>query len=192
MIRPKCCGHHRTLARGGDVAGPVEAAEEDAAAEEQAMARDRALAPPGRRGGAEVNVTGTWWSGPLGGTVWTSRGNIGDLSAVGLACAEDPLGEEEFEVWTVGIDPAARVYEVHEPGDWGWLAATYPRDVTASRWHDWSGWTGREGWWILPDWRKETERADRCTDGRREVINGNAAHPFGDRAAGGSVRDCVV
>jgi hypothetical protein len=62
-------------------------------------------------------------------------------------------GEEEFEVWAVGIDPAARVYEVHEPGDWGRLAATYPRDVTASRWHDWSRWTGREGQWILPDWR---------------------------------------
>ena len=32
-------------------------------------------------------------------------------------------------------------------------AATYPRDVTASRRHDWNGWTGREGRWILPDWR---------------------------------------
>jgi hypothetical protein len=154
------CDHHRTLARGGDVAGAVEAAEEDAAAEEQAMARDRALAPPGRRGGAEVIVTGTWWSGPLGGTVWTSRGNIGDLSAVGLACAEDPLGEEEFEVWAVGIDPAARVYEVHEPGDWGRLAATHPKDVTASRRHDWSRWTGREGQWILPDWRSVAAQWD--------------------------------
>jgi hypothetical protein len=154
------CDHHRTLARGGDVAGAVEAAEEDAAAEDQAMARDRALAPPGRRGGAEVIVTGTWWSGPLGGTVWTSRGNIGDLSAVGLACAEDPLGEEEFEVWAVGIDPAARVYEVHEPGDWGRLAATHPKDVTASRRHDWSRWTGREGQWILPDWRSVAAQWD--------------------------------
>jgi hypothetical protein len=154
------CDHHRTLARGGDVAGAVEAAEEDAAAEEQAMARDRALAPPGRRGGAEVIVTGTWWSGPLGGTVWTSRGNIGDLPAVGLACAEDPLGEEEFEVWAVGIDPAARVYEVHEPGDWGRLAATHPKDVTASRRHDWSRWTGREGQWILPDWRSVAAQWD--------------------------------
>jgi hypothetical protein len=113
------CDHHRTLARGGDVARAVEAAEEDAAAEEEAMARDWALSRPGRRGGAEVIITGIWWSGPLGGTVWTSRGNIGDLPAVGLACATDPLGEEEFEVWAVGIDPAARVYEEHEPGDWG-------------------------------------------------------------------------
>jgi len=155
------CDHHRTLTRGGDVERAVEVAEEDAVAEEQAMARDRALAARRRgRGNVEVAVSGTWWSGPLGGTVWTSRGNIGDLPAVGLACAEDPLGEEEFEVWAVGIDPAARVYEVHEPGDWGWLAATHPRDVTASRWHDWSRWTGREGRWILPDWRSVAAQWD--------------------------------
>jgi hypothetical protein len=154
------CDHHRALARGGAVARAVEAAEDDAAAEEEAMARDWALAPRGRRGGAEVIVTGTWWSGPLGGTIWTSRGNIGDLPAVGLACAEDPLGEEEFEVWAVGIDPDARVYEVHEPGDWGRLAAAHPRDVTASRRHDWNSWTGREGRWILPDWRSVAAQWD--------------------------------
>ncbi len=155
------CEHHRTLARAGDVARAVEAAEEAAAAEEQAMARDRALAARRRRRGTgEAEVTGTWWSGPLGGTVWTSRGNIGDLPAVGLACAEDPLGEEEFEVWAVEIDPAARVYEVHEPEDWGRLAATHPRDVTASRWHDWDRWTGHEGRWILPDWRSVAAQWD--------------------------------
>jgi hypothetical protein len=154
------CDHRRALARGGDVARAVEAAEEDAAAEEEAMARDWAQAPRGQRGGTEVIVTGTWWSGPLGGTVWTSRGNVGDLPAVGLACAEDPLGEEEFEVWAVGIDQAARVYEVHEPGDWGRLAAAYPRDVTASRRHDWNRWTGREGRWILPDWRSVAAQWD--------------------------------
>ena len=154
------CDHHRGLARGGDVARAVEAAEEDAAAEEQAMARDWAQAPRGRRGDAAVAVSGTWWSGPLGGTAWTSRGNIGDLPAVGLACAEDPLGEEDFEVWAVGIDPAARVYEVHEPGHWERLAAAYPRDVTASRRHDWGRWTGREGRWILPDWRSVAAQWD--------------------------------
>ena len=160
------CGHHRTLARGGDVARAVEAAEEAAAAEEEAEAAAaekevRALAARRRgRGTVEVTVSGTWWSGPLGGTVWTSRGNIGDLPAVGLACAGDSLGEEEFEVWAVEIDPAARVYEVHEPGDWGRLAATYPRDVTASRRHDWNRWTGREGQWILPDWRSVAAQWD--------------------------------
>jgi hypothetical protein len=160
------CDHHRTLARGGDVARAVEAAEEAAAAEEEAeaaAAEEKASALVARqsgRGAVEVAVSGTWWSGPLGGTVWTSRGNIGELPAVGLACAEDPLGEEEFEIWAVGIDPDARVYEVNEPGDWGRLAATHPRDVTASRRHDWNRWTGREGQWILPDWRSVAAQWD--------------------------------
>jgi len=83
-----------------------------------------------------------------------------DVARAVEAAEEDPLGEEEFEVWAVGIDPDARVYEVHEPGDWGWLAATHPRDVTASRWHDWGGWTGREGRWILPDWRSVAAQWD--------------------------------
>jgi hypothetical protein len=48
-----------------------------------------------------------------------------NLPAVGLACAGDPLGEEEFEVWAVGIDPDARVYEVHEPRRLG-VAGRYP------------------------------------------------------------------
>jgi hypothetical protein len=72
-----------------------------------------------------------------------------------------PLAETvASEVWAVGIDPAARVYEVHEPGDWGRLAGAHPRDVTASRRHDWSRWTGREGRWILPDWRSVAARWD--------------------------------
>ena len=80
------CDHHRTLMRGGDVERAVEAAEADEVVEEQAMARDRELAARRRgRSSARVAVSGTWWSGPLGGTVWTSRGNVGDLPAVGLA-----------------------------------------------------------------------------------------------------------
>jgi hypothetical protein len=155
------CDHRGALARGDDVARAVETAEEGAVAQEQAMARDWARAPRReRRRDPQVIVTGTWWSGPLGGTVWTSRGSVGDLPAVGLACAEDPLGEEEFAVWAVGIDPAARVYEVHEPADWGRLAAAHPRDVTASRRPDWGRWTGREGRWILPDWRSVAARWD--------------------------------
>ena len=102
--------------------------------------------------GPDVPVSGAWWSGPVYATTWTSRGPIGGLPAVGLAVAEDPLGEEDFEVWAVGIDPAARVYEVHGPDDWAALVAAFPRDVTASRRADWTRWTGHTGMWLLPDW----------------------------------------
>lgn len=73
-------------------------------------------------------------------------------AAAGLACAEDALGPERFEVWQVGIDPVARIYEIQSPQDWARLAAGHPRDVTTSRRHDWYRWTGHAGPWILPNW----------------------------------------
>jgi hypothetical protein len=118
------CAHHPVLARGAAVTEAVRTA--------------------GR--------TGAWWSGPLGDTVWTSRGDIDlhGLPAVGLACAEDAFGKETFDVWALRADPEARVYEVHGPADWARLAATYPHPVGPSQ--EWQRWTGRDGPWIKPDW----------------------------------------
>jgi hypothetical protein len=121
------CQHHPALARG------------------EAVTREVSAQP--RRG--------EWWSGPTGDPVWTSRGDIAGLRAVALACAEDPLGAEDFDVWALTVEPAARVYEVHGPAGWARLAQTYPRDVTAARSDDWwDKWAGaRPGRrWILPDW----------------------------------------
>ena len=118
------CVHHPVLARGAAVAEAVRTA----------------------------GHTGAWWSGLLGGTVWTSRGDIdlNGLPAVGLACAEDPFGEETFDVWALRAGPEARVYEVQGPADWARLAGTYPLSVPAS--HEWHRWTGQDGPWIKPDW----------------------------------------
>lgn len=118
------CTHHPTLARGPAVAAAVQAAA----------------------------YGGAWWSGPVGDTVWTTRGDLDlhGLPAVGLACAEDAFGEEPFEVWALCADPRARVYEVHAPADWARLAGAYPLDVAGS--HEWYRWTGRDGPWIKPDW----------------------------------------
>lgn len=145
------CAHHPELARGDAVADAVRVA---ADAEPEG---DDALPWPAPEG---ENYSGTWWSGPLGGTVWTTRGNVAGLPAVGLACAEDTLGAERFDVWQVDTDPAARIYEVHAPADWGRLAAGYSRDVTLSRRHDWYRWTGHDGPWILPDWPAVARRWD--------------------------------
>lgn len=94
----------------------------------------------------------SWWSAPLGGTVFTTTGPIETLPAVELGCVEDSAGEEVREVWAVEIDPDARVREIGGPADWARLAAEFPRDVTASRQHDWDSWTGQESTWVLPDW----------------------------------------
>jgi hypothetical protein len=118
------CAHHPTLARGEAVAEAVRAA----------------------------GYTGAWWSGPLGETVWTTRGDLdlNGLPALGLACAEDAFGEEDFDVWALRADPQARVYEVHAPADWARLAGAYPNEVAVSS--EWERWTGRDGPWIKPDW----------------------------------------
>jgi hypothetical protein len=46
------------------------------------------------------------------------------------------------------------------PATGGGWAAAHPRDVTASRRNDWSRWTGREGRWVLPDWRSVAAQWD--------------------------------
>jgi hypothetical protein len=121
------CQHQRTLARG------------------EAVTREVSAQPR----------PGEWWSGPVGDSVWTSRGDIAGLAAVALACAEDPFGAEDFDIWALTVPAAARVYEVHGHADWARLAATYPRDATAARGDDvWDRWAGaRPGRrWVLPDW----------------------------------------
>jgi hypothetical protein len=121
------CQHHPTLARGEAVT----------------------------RAAATQTRPGQWWSGPVGDSVWTSRGDIAGLPAVALACAEDPFGAEDFDIWALTVRDGARVYEVHGPADWARLAQTYRRDVTAARGNDvWDRWAGAKPGrrWILPDW----------------------------------------
>jgi hypothetical protein len=96
--------------------------------------------------------SGTWWSPPLGNGVFTTTGPVGPLPAVEFGCAADSVGEDHFEVWDVEISQQARIWNITSPDEWGRLAARYPRDVTASRRHDWYHLTGRKGTWILPDW----------------------------------------
>jgi hypothetical protein len=142
------CAHRPRLARGAAVADAVIAD----SVKEDARGASAAESDARHQGGDDEFTTGTWWSGPVGDVVRTTRGDLAGLPAVGLACDEDPFGEELFEVWGLRVDPQARVYEVHTPADWESLAATYPREVTSTRRHDWGRWTGRAGRWILPDW----------------------------------------
>jgi hypothetical protein len=135
-------------ARGEQVAyGVVQATTKENRSEAQAAAEmPWPLSPLVRR-------SGTWWSAPLGaGTVSTTRECFGVLPAVGIGCREEWLGEERVEVWALEVDEDARVYEVRTREDWADLVRAYPREVTASRRHDWYRWSGREGPWVLPNW----------------------------------------
>jgi hypothetical protein len=144
--------------------------------EEQRAARELPWPPEdGRR------YSGTWWSPPLGNGVFTTTGPVGPLPAAELGCAADNVGEECFEVWDVGISPQARIWNITSPDEWGRLVARYPRDVTASRRHDWHQITGREGRWVLPDW----VQAARDWDGIHLSIAGSiTATAFAIPAAG--------
>lgn len=115
--------------------------------EEKRTARELPWPPEGGR-----LYSGAWWSPPLENGVFTTTGPVGALPAVELGCAADSAGEDRFEVWDVEISGQARVWNITSPDEWGQLTARYPRDVTASRRHDWHQLTGRKGPWVLPDW----------------------------------------
>ena len=69
---------------------------------------------------------------------------------VGIPYVEDGFG------WTRAVAIPVRgggtTYEIRSAGDWAELCRRYPREVTASRRHDWYRVTGRAGRWLLPDW----------------------------------------
>lgn len=134
-------------ARGAALTAALRAQDEAGAEEEDRAARDRPW-PPNR----DTVYSGTWWSPPLGGGVFTSTGPVGPLPAVEAGCELDGAGQERFELWDVAISSGARIWNITSPDDWGRLVARYPRDVTASRRHDWFRFTGRDGRWLLPDW----------------------------------------
>ncbi len=49
------------------------------------------------------------------------------------------------------------VLEIHGPDDWAQLCRRFPLEVTAQKRHDWYRTTGRDGKWVLPDWRAVAE-----------------------------------
>ena len=152
----------RQLPRGAALAAALRAQAAADEEEERQAARELPWPPePGTR------YSGTWWSPPFPRGVFTTTGPIGPLPAVEIGCATD-AGEDRFEIWDAGISPQARIWNITGPDDWARLTARYPRDVTASRRHDWYHATGRAGTWMLPDW----PRAARDWDGVHLSITG--------------------
>jgi hypothetical protein len=93
-----------------------------------------------------ANVSGTWWSIPLG--LVRTTGQV----PAGLGLVEDSLGWEDATAIPVRGD--GRTLEIRTPDDWTTLCRTFPLDVTASRRHDWFRATGRKGRWVIPDWER--------------------------------------
>jgi hypothetical protein len=113
---------------------------------------------PGQRYGA------FWWSGPSYSGTWTGPAYPG-VPALELLCWFDGPPPEagnpaEATVWSLEIDPAARVFEVTGPGDWQQLVSEFPRDVTGTHDGEWRDWGGQPGPWRLPDWPAVAGRYD--------------------------------
>src|SRR5665647_3246998 len=57
---------------------------------------------------------------------------------------------------------------------WATLCAEFPREVTASRRHDWYRTTGRSGPWVIPDWSQAGQHHDGGRSRHHPVPGGGA------------------
>lgn len=96
--------------------------------------------------------SGTWWSVPQ--QVLETRATPLDA----LQLVEDSLGWEVATV--IPVRGAGRILEIRSEAEWADLCRGYPREVTASRRHDWFRVTGRDGRWLIPDWERVAQRWD--------------------------------
>jgi hypothetical protein len=99
-----------------------------------------------------ANVSGTWWSVPQ--RLLTTWGSALDA----LELVEDSPGWEVATV--IPVRGAGETLEIQSPQDWADLCREYPREVTASRRHDWFRVTGQDKRWLIPDWQRVAERWD--------------------------------
>jgi len=99
-----------------------------------------------------ANWSGSWWSFPL--RIPRTVARVPDA----FDLVEDSLGWDEASVLPVrGGD---RTLHIRHPDDWAALCRRFPFEVTASRRHDWYRTTGRDGRWVIPDWRLVAEHSD--------------------------------
>jgi len=98
----------------------------------------------------DIAWSGDWWSTPNG--LLATTGATDAAQPVGLRFVEDPPGWEAATA--IATRGAGRTYEIRTAEDWAALCRRFPREVTASRRHDWFRATGRDGRWLIPDWQR--------------------------------------
>ncbi len=106
---------------------------------------------------------GCWWSVPEFAAQSMTTGGFGAVSPIALARFEDlctPLEETGATVWSLQIEPRARVMEIAGPADWQALVSACPADVTGTHAGEWRASSGLAGPWRLPDWEQVMEHYD--------------------------------
>ncbi|MGV8858507.1 hypothetical protein [Rhodoglobus sp.] len=113
---------------------------------EQTAVRERPTDPA-------ANFSGDWWSRPPFGLSATTRA-LPELGPVGLWLIEDRSDDGLVNSHPVPVEGTPRVCEIVSAESWAELCRRYPREVTATRRHDWYRATGRNGKWMMPDWSR--------------------------------------
>jgi len=121
---------------------------EKVAADEERAARHRPADPA-------AAYSGEWWSAPLG--VPCSTRALVDGSPGCLWFVEDSAGEHRAWARRQIVPGTVDVFEVDGSDDWAQLCRRFPLEVTAQKRQDWYFTTGRDGRWVLPDWRAVAE-----------------------------------
>ena len=105
----------------------------------------------------------TWWSAPgFAPLTWTT-GAVPPLpttALLGFIDTFEPFEPTGASVFSLEIDPSARVYEVTEPEDWRRLVERFPEDVTGTHDGEWREWGGVTGPWVLPNWEEVMAHCD--------------------------------
>ncbi|MDA8269630.1 MAG: hypothetical protein M0013_14910 [Actinomycetota bacterium] len=120
-------------------------------ANEDGLRRQR----PRERSG--VRIGATWWSAPgFAPLTWTT-GAVPPLpttALLGFIDTYQPFRVTGARIFSVDINPSARVYEIAEPEDWRRLVERFPEDATGTHDGEWRDWGGVAGPWVLPNWHE--------------------------------------
>lgn len=105
------------------------------------------------------NFSADWWSFPhvSGHALLTSTGTFSDGSPSGLWWVEDAFDWDTASTYRLEFPDGAeelRLLEISGPQVWAELCVRYPLEVTYQKRHDWYRATGRDGRWVIPDWRQ--------------------------------------
>lgn len=97
-------------------------------------------------------ASGRWWSDPPGG-LYRSFGTFDNGAPIGMLCVEDGMGWSAATVQRLRVDCRKPVFHINEPGHWAQLCLRYPLEVSATMRRNWCETTGRDGFWVQPDWQ---------------------------------------
>lgn len=119
---------------------------------------EEGLARPRRRHRLRGRHVGAvWWSAPRFAPLTWTTGPVPPLpttALLGFIDTYQPLVATGAQVFSVEIDPSARVFEVTEPEDWRRLVERFPEDATGTHDGEWREWGSVTGPWVLPNWEE--------------------------------------